>query len=182
MARFEVTLVRHLPTEWNMQGRLQGRRDIPIAAYFEQMASLVDSIMYELGDTPFDVVYVSTLRRTQQTATLLGFSTVEELSELDEYDLGFWEGKLLSELHQFMGGAWFYAPDEVPMGEPFKSLVARVKKFIAKICNEPVSSVLVIGHGVWIRCFLALIDHNDARMMNTFKLANGEVVKRYHER
>ena len=58
-----IYLLRHGQTEYNAQKRYQGQRDIPLSP--EGAAQL------RRADFDPDVVYVSTLQRTSQTARIL---------------------------------------------------------------------------------------------------------------
>lgn len=58
-----IYLLRHGQTEYNAQKRYQGQRDIPLSP--EGAAQL------RRADFDPDVVYVSTLQRTSQTACIL---------------------------------------------------------------------------------------------------------------
>ncbi|MEE8364314.1 MAG: histidine phosphatase family protein, partial [Gammaproteobacteria bacterium] len=63
-----LTLIRHAPTLWNEQGRIQGRTDIAISDFGRSTA--------EAWILPDDIRaaywFSSPLRRTRQTASILG--------------------------------------------------------------------------------------------------------------
>ena len=78
-----LILLRHAPTRWNAQGRLQGRRDIPLSE-----AGRWEARGYRLPD---DLVrrrwFVSPLRRARETAALTGLEPARVEPGLLEMDL-----------------------------------------------------------------------------------------------
>jgi broad specificity phosphatase PhoE len=173
-----VTLVRHLPTQWNLEGRLQGTQDIDVHKRAGATVAIAEKVRRLLQDRSFDRVWTSELRRTRQTAELLGYESTSVSEQLNELDFGFWGGRLASDLHAHSNGAWFSDPSQLELGESFESFVARVRSFMNEVHNSDCSSVLIIGHGAWIRCFIALADSKDVRHMNQVLVGNGEVVER----
>src|ERR1051325_771717 len=89
-------MVRHLPTAWGVEGRLQGStHDIAI---LPPKPEDVRPIVAELKSLePFDVVVASTLRRSNQSAP--PFVSPKPMIEplLDEMDFGIYAGGLRSE-------------------------------------------------------------------------------------
>lgn len=88
-----LSLVRHLPTEWNKKQLLHGKRDIPILPVTEETITSIQSNLERLKKQPsFDIALASTLQRTQQTAALYGIQP-EIDGLLDELDFGPFEEK-----------------------------------------------------------------------------------------
>jgi len=88
-----IGLIRHGATEWNVEHRIQGLRDVPLSA--EGRATLE-------GLRPPERLarahwHVSPLMRAVETAELLGLMAVPE-PLLAEMDWGEWEGRTLHEL------------------------------------------------------------------------------------
>ncbi len=93
-----VAVIRHGPTDWNEQKRIQGRADRTLSpAGREKVARW--SVPDELGH--FDWV-VSPLTRAVETAGLLGLECRAE-PLLVEMDWGAWEGKTRDELIELHG-------------------------------------------------------------------------------
>jgi probable phosphoglycerate mutase len=93
-----VAVIRHGPTDWNEQKRIQGRADRTLSpAGREKVAGW--SVPDELGH--FDWV-VSPLTRAVETAGLLGLECRAE-PLLVEMDWGAWEGKTRDELIELHG-------------------------------------------------------------------------------
>jgi broad specificity phosphatase PhoE len=88
----QLTLIRHLPTEWNQKTWLQGRQDIELDAVTEEIKQgIVKNQQLLRKLSPFDIVLASTLKRTQQTAEAYGYEAETECL-LDELDFGPYEG------------------------------------------------------------------------------------------
>ena len=59
-----ITLIRHLPTEWNKQGLLQGKRNIDISYPNSKIQEEIQHNIKLLSKlSPFDLVLASTLKR-----------------------------------------------------------------------------------------------------------------------
>ena len=95
-----LTLIRHAPTLWNEQGRIQGRADIPLSDLGQSSAEawmLPDDIRQAYW-------FSSPLQRTRQTASILGIhAKIDE--RLIEMNWGAWEGQSLQDLRDIHGEA-----------------------------------------------------------------------------
>ncbi|MBA3452716.1 MAG: histidine phosphatase family protein [Deltaproteobacteria bacterium] len=121
-----VLLVRHGETNWNREGRYQGRTDIPLSADGEAQ---VRALGLRLAHIPIARAISSPLSRARRTAEaiLTGRTTPLELDEgLLEISHGEWEGQLASDLelsHAEMFGTWRTNPDRhVPAGPGAETL------------------------------------------------------------
>lgn len=121
-----VLLVRHGETQWNREGRYQGRTDIPLSPDGEAQVSALGA---RLAHLPIAIAVASPLARARRTAEaiLAGRGTQLELDEgLLEISHGEWEGELASEIelsHAEMFGTWRSRPDrDVPAGPGAETL------------------------------------------------------------
>lgn len=171
----ELYLIRHLPTKWNLEGKLQGKRDIPID--FDQIDKYNEKIEAnkELlsGLKPFDYVLASSLIRTNQTAALYGFEPTMD-SLLDELDFGPYEGNAKASLIKDKGDVWFNNPESIILGESVKTLQNRILLFLNKY--KSCEKVLVFGHGSWIRALISMHKSGSVNLMNQFTLANNDLI------
>ena len=88
-----IYLLRHGQTEYNAQKRYQGQRDIPLSP--EGAAQL------RRADFDPDVVYVSTLQRTSQTARILfPEAKLVPVDGLKEMCFGSFEGRNFIEMEK----------------------------------------------------------------------------------
>ncbi len=89
-----LVLVRHGPTAWNAEGRIQGWTDIPLS----------DEGRVSLGDKRIPAAFStyrcisSPLRRARETASLLGCEHPEVVPALKEMCWGEWEGSTREQL------------------------------------------------------------------------------------
>ncbi|MEJ2120627.1 MAG: histidine phosphatase family protein, partial [Alphaproteobacteria bacterium] len=89
-----VALIRHAPTAWNDEGRIQGHTDIPLSPRGREMAGTW-SLPPELDDFAW---VTSPLTRARETAALLGAPDPASDPRLMEADWGEWEGRVLHDL------------------------------------------------------------------------------------
>jgi broad specificity phosphatase PhoE len=169
-----LAILRHGPTAWSAEGRLQGRRDLPLSAEGRcrvaawRLPPLLAGCAWR----------VSPLIRASETAALLGISGAVRESALIEMDWGAWEGHRLAELRANVPemaameaqGLDFRPPD----GERPRDVQARLRPFLADIvaANMPVATV---AHKGVIRALLALATDWDMRAKPPQRLADDTV-------
>lgn len=169
-----ITLIRHLPTEWNKLKKLQGRQDIEITTITEEYQNSIEVNKNLLkAFAPFDIVLASTLRRTHQTAEIYGF-TPEVEGLLDELDFGEFEGGPKKTLVKAYGDKWIESPRELVLGESLIDFEERVVSFLDKYHHF--SNILVFGHGSWIRAIVSYHHHGDINKMNKMLIENNQCI------
>ena len=171
----KLILVRHLPTDWNAKGLLQGRQDRSILEPTGKLLETIKENQKRLDQHEFDRVLASRLSRTQETARLYGFERVTEEPLLDELDFGEFEGRPKRALQAWRGGLWQSNPASLTLGEPVSHLEKRIRAFIKK--NASTASVLVFGHGAWSRALLSLYTHDSLDLMNQLTLDHNQLVE-----
>lgn len=77
-----VTIVRHGETDWNAEGRLQGKIDIELNDTGRQQAQ---ECRQALSMVPYDVIITSSLKRAKMTASLIHHDKKAEFVEMDEF-------------------------------------------------------------------------------------------------
>ncbi len=147
----KVAFLRHGPTEWNAQGKVQGHTDIPLSeAGMAKMAAL------RLPESIFATrVFVSPLTRARQTARLLGLADDRSDARLMEQNWGRWEGLTREEVFARDGTDAFLKAGSA-RGEIFRpgggestgELHARVADFLKDIAREEGDAVVVAHLGV----------------------------------
>ena len=176
MAR--IFFIRHFETVWNQQGKLQGRRDIPISSPVGTATqSVLDQNLHQIAAIQISRAYCSPLLRTQQTAQLHGFDTPDIIDDLIELDFGPLEGMTKSDRDALHGVAWTDCPDTIALGESFADFVKRVRKVYEGLreMNDPV--IVVFGHGAWMRCCMCLALGRPPEQMNKLHFDNGHMVE-----
>jgi broad specificity phosphatase PhoE len=170
----QITLIRHLPTDWNVNTWLKGRKDIdllPITDGDQHEVVTNQQILSRLQ--PFDIILASTLKRTHQTAQLYGMNVGTE-PLLDELDFGKFEGRPKEDMVKELGESWLENPRELKLGENLVDLENRIVKFIKKY--EGYKNILVFGHGSWIRAFISLIQNGHINRMNQIHVPNNKCI------
>ena len=149
----EIGLLRHFPTDWNAEGRLQGRTDIPLSA--EGRADLARHRLPERWrGLP---VIASPLSRAMETAQALAEPGPPQPDpRLVEMSFGAWEGAIGADLLADPASGYRALEDwgwdfTAPGGESPRQMLVRVLPVLAA-CAEP--SLVVCHRGV-IRVILA---------------------------
>jgi len=169
----QILLLRHMQTQYNVQGILQGRRDTPILPPGPDQQVAIDENLKKIGsESNYTHVLASSLKRTWMTAKLyVNAYTVEPL--LDELDFGEWEGKKKEEMIQ-AHPLWTDRPDLLTLGEPLNDLEKRVRAFLIKY--ESAQSLLIFGHGAWIRALLSVHRFGSIQNMNKIIVPNNKLI------
>lgn len=172
----KLNLVRHLPTTWNLAGKLQGRQNIQIdERQIEVLRENISNNKKRLKCLePFDLVLASSLVRTKQTADVYAYKPIIE-PLLDELDFGSYEGQSKICLLQNYQENWYDNPEKIILGEPMLSLETRVLLFLNKYKHY--ENLLVFGHGSWIRALISIHKVGSINVMNKLTLENNELVQ-----
>ena len=151
--------VRHGQTQWNVEHRLQGSRDIPLNDTGKRQAEALRDIWKKEGIT-FRAVYCSPLQRACRTAEILtgrsrdSFHLEEELKEMD---FGVMEGEAYERtpqvdislcMEQILGRPGDYVPQG--RGETFAQVLERTKDFLLRVREaerDNPGHILVVSHG-----------------------------------
>jgi uncharacterized phosphatase len=141
-----LTLVHHGETDWNAQGRMQGRSDIPLNAKGRRQAELVAQ---RLEGTYWDVIISSPLIRVMDVsraiARSIGYPEHEIIKchDLVERDFGEAEGTTLEERAERFG-----VDGPIPGLESLEDLDRRVMNALRDIeATYRSRRVLVVVHG-----------------------------------
>src|SRR5690625_4440025 len=92
-----ICLIRHGETDWNAQGRIQGRTDIPLNSLGIQQAKECRDFLI---DSDWDVMITSPLQRAKQTAEIINEGLKLPLIEMKDFverSFGDAEGMTLKE-------------------------------------------------------------------------------------
>jgi len=163
----ELLLVRHGESEALVPGRpfptVDGHGDPELAPIGREQAELLGA---RLASHPIDAIYVTSLRRTVQTAaplaTRLDLEPIVE-RDLREVHLGEWEGELyrkyMAEGHPTaMAVITEQRWDVIPGAESASSLRTRVEGSIDRIlAAHPGGNVAIFCHGGVIAEILAMV-------------------------
>ena len=168
-------LVRHLPTPWNIDHKLQGRADIDLVPPNAETLSLIAQRADVLRSIANLKTFSSPRRRAAETARLYGFPAANLTDELIEFDFGDFEGSRRSEFLKTVGPDWFENPGNVVMGEAVTDLGRRVSGFLGAVSDY--DAVAVFGHGCWIRAAISLTSRGNLSAMNKVTVPNNAMIQ-----
>lgn len=142
-----ITFLRHGPTDWNAQGRVQGHTDIPLSEEgLRKMRRL---------RPPFAAprIFSSPLQRARQTAEALGLQNPTLDARLMEQNWGRWEGLTRAEILARDGADAFIraglaASFHPPGGESTQQLNDRVADFLTHAARQESDAIAVAHLGV----------------------------------
>jgi probable phosphoglycerate mutase len=144
-----ILFVRHGPTEWNMQGLIQGQTDVPLSA---EGRAEVRRWALRRDFAGFDW-FASPLARAKETAEILGAASLRTEPRLMEANWGEWEGWSLERLRQDIGE--IFAAMEAqgldlapPGGESPRMVRARLCSWLTEVAPAQRPIVAVCHAGV----------------------------------
>jgi probable phosphoglycerate mutase len=187
MPRPTVYYLRHGETDWNVAGRLQGRRDVPLNARGREQATHCGGVLRDLfardGRDPGSFAYVSSpLVRARQTMELaraaMGLSPdgYEVTDALAEIAFGDWEGSTIAQLHerdpqriaQREHDKWHFLP---PNGESYEMVSRRMRAWYDTLDRDTVAA----AHGGTARGLMATLGIAKPAVAPLIDIAQGEV-------
>lgn len=174
----ELLVIRHLPTQYNNNGMLQGRLDVDIEPPGEEQQLLIAENLRKIHQVgPVDRVLCSSLKRTAQTALAYGFTETACIHEplLNELDFGRYEGLRRQEMWDALGEVWWQNPESLDLGEPVLALQHRITGLLEKYAQE--QRLLLFSHGAWTRALLSYSRIGDIRDMNRMTVNNNEMLR-----
>lgn len=181
-----LIFVRHGETDWNVEGRLQGQKDVALNARGRDQAAAVGrDLAKRFGPerlARIDFV-ASPMGRTRETMEILrgamglpvkNYSLDDRLKELT---FGAWEGFTWREIRQraAQGAAareadkWRFTP---PGGESYASLCARIAPWLTELERETIA----VSHGGVARAAMHLIAGRDPQEACVAEITQGRAI------
>lgn len=152
-----VCLVRHNETDWNSEGRYQGREDIVLNANGKIQA---DCCANYLKQYEWDFIVTSPLKRAKETAYIIsekiGTIDVLGISDFTERDYGAASGLTVQErANKFPDG-------NIPGQEDWQHLKERSMNALINIVNKYEGMrIIIISHGGVINSILLVISNGE---------------------
>jgi len=136
-----IFLVRPGATDFDDQGRIKGRLDIPLN---EKGSDQVTQTVRDLAEVEFECIFAAPCQASQQTASALAEShgiKCKTLELLQNLDSGLWQGKLIEEVKNGQPKVyrlWQDQPETVcpPEGEMLQAARDRVRQALRKILRR----------------------------------------------
>ncbi len=183
----EIYLARHGQDLDNVNGILNGRRDMPLSEKGLVQANEAAEMMVATG-LKFDRIFTSPLQRAKRTAEImaerLGMPEPEVIPDLIERDFGVLTGEPKSKIAELSGGRflktetvdYFLDPEGA---ETFDELVIRGRRVLDKVkASHPSGSVLLVTHGDFGKMIYAAYYNLDwKKVLEQFHFGNSEVLK-----
>ncbi|WP_085524156.1 histidine phosphatase family protein [Tuberibacillus sp. Marseille-P3662] len=159
-----LLLTRHGETEWNANGRMQGRADSPLTDLGYKQAQ---ELARKLNDESIDVIISSPSKRAIQTAELIKGqrdAVIHRDEHFLEMDVGEWEGQTKDEIealdlerHQlFWEQPHLFKTDQ---GEDFyhvrERVLPRLKHLIRDFTDQ---NILIVTHSVVLKILLSYFE------------------------
>lgn len=184
-SRPTIYFIRHGETDWNLEGRLQGQRDIPLNPVGRVQAEEAGRRLQALVPHVEDLAYVaSPMARTRETMGLLrqaiglhpaSYKIDERLVELT---FGAWEGMTWKEVRKAEPqmavlreqDKWHYVPPGG--GESYAMLVERVRPVLDDLTRDTV----IVAHGGVARAFLAYACGVSTRQAASMDIWQGKIL------
>lgn len=185
LSRPTIYFIRHGETDWNLEGRLQGQKDIPLndlgRVQAEEAGRRLQTICPHYGDLAY---VASPMTRTRETMEILR-ETLElqpESYRLDErlveLTFGSWEGMTWKEVRKAEPqmaalrerDKWNYVPPGG--GESYAMLTDRLRPVLDDLTRETV----IVAHGGVARAFLAVCCGVNSRQAASMDIWQGRVL------
>lgn len=168
-----LVFLRHGETDWNVEGRLQGQRDIPLndrgRAQAKRNGGAIIAALPDVADYDFVASPLIRSRETMEIARrAMGLDPAAYRLDdrLREITFGDWEGSTIAELRTRHGALvaererdkWRFLP---PNGESYALLLERVEAWLATL-TRPTFAVSHGGVGRVVRSHVLGIDRDRA--------------------
>ena len=165
----KLYITRHGQTQWNLEGRLQGRKDSSLTKLGEEQAKWLSE---KLKGFEIDIIISSPSGRALKTAEILrGDRDIEIIqnSNLMEMNFGDWEGQLHSEIEKqspvekenYSKFPHLYVSIS---GETFYQVLDRVGNEIEKIISKHEGqSILVVTHAVVLKAIFTYLENKEVK-------------------
>lgn len=174
-------LVRHGQTDWNIEGRFQGRRDIPLNSRGILQAEATSGALQRLR---FGSIWSSPLSRALRTAQIIAAPHGCEVSihdDLTEICHGEWEGlsnRVVADRWPELLGEWHASPETVTMpgGESLEDVSVRSVRALKDVCTaSPEGNILVVAHDAVLKVLICHLLDAPLSSFWRFRLENGSI-------
>lgn len=142
----KLYVARHGETQWNLEGKVCGRTDLPLT---EKGLRQAQALAEKMGECKIDLIISSPLLRARQTAA----ATAEKWGipmlvddRLTEQNFGIYEGADRFD-SGFVNNKKMFTY-RYPQGESILDVAARIYGLLHDVkCNYPEKNVLLVCHG-----------------------------------
>lgn len=171
-----LILVRHGETDFNSEGRIQGRT--AISHLSEKGRKQAVELAERLRRERIDFIYASARHRAMETATEINRwhnLPLHEKEELDEQDMGVLVGHVRGELPPELREIYLRSKTDpvyrIPDGESFNDVTERVRPLLDEIVRQN-GTVLVVGCGRMLKAMIHILTGRTFAELMTFWFPN----------
>lgn len=158
----KITLVRHGQTDDNLNGIMQGRRNVLMNDTGRRQCQM---LRMKLDNMHFDYCYMSPLTRTVETAMILIGDKVEMIPDqrILEREMGELDGKPREMYNAYK--YWDYDLNKDDFGvEPVQSVIKRCEEFLNYLKDKYTDeSILIVTHQAPYRALKTLITKKELK-------------------
>ncbi len=174
-------LVRHGQTDWNIEGRFQGRRDIPLNSRGILQAEAASGALIRLR---FGSIWSSPLSRAFRTAQIIAEPHGCEVTvhdDLTEICHGEWEGLsnlVVADTWPGLLAEWHASPHTVTMpdGESLDAVIVRsVRALKAVMTASPGGNIVLVAHDAVLKVLICHLLNAPLSSFWRFRLENGSI-------
>lgn len=176
----KLYLIRHGETDWNKEGRLQGRVNIPLN---ETGRKQVKELRNKLSGVDFDICISSPLKRARETAEMIVDGRCKILFDdrIIERDFGEFDGMMVKDWEDSAGevDTWDLKINWGEQGyEPARMVLARAKDFLDDIRKKypPEFRIAIVAHGSLLKALhYNIVGYTDETNFHEFYFKNAEM-------
>lgn len=164
-----ICLIRHGETAWNLEGRFQGRLDVPLNETGRSQAQDAAKVVQM---KEWDLIFSSPLSRAYQTAEIVaqavGIDEVQTCDEFAERDLGTASGHLYTEMDaKYPDGAF-------PGLETLDDLQTRVMRgFEMTVCRHLGKRIIIVAHAYSLNAILYTLSRGQVGTLDIPRIPHG---------
>ncbi len=173
----KIYLIRHGQTDWNLEGKIQGRYDVSLNETGSKQAEL---LAMGMDKRPVVQIFSSRQKRALETAQAVGrrqHVAVTVIDGLEEVEFGEWEGKTWDEIsreypEEFK--VWCTEPAEIvpPGGESRPQIYRRIGNALKEILRRSRGDIAIVSHGAALAYMVSIMlekelgDHDEIIVKN----------------
>jgi len=174
----EICIIRHGETDWNKEGRLQGREDIPLN---DEGIKQIEKTTDYLKKHKWDIIITSPLSRAKRSAEIIaksiGLNEIIEEEMLVERDYGEASGMTAEERKKAFPDGTYNGMENIE--ELQQRIVGSVIKYKNKYYGK---NIIIISHGSAINSLLSYLSNNEIGTRKTI-LKNAAIsLLKYNEK
>jgi broad specificity phosphatase PhoE len=177
-------LIRHGQTDWNIEKRMQGQRNIELNKRgIEQTRTLSK----KLKNYDIKKLYSSPLIRAYKTGKIIGEELgldCKAVDELMEFNFGVWQGMTYAEIEREYKEQWDNWNNEswkvnIPKGESFLKGMERIVNTVDNLVDKNEDNLAIVTHGTSIEFYTNHILGTTFEKIRMERLVgdNGSVIK-----